>query len=225
LGIQRLSFRILIPSIRVIVTTLGFILSLSAGAPQIVGPQTEGTGKASPLHSIGTRLNGKGIPNFARVTHNLYRGAQPSAEGLAALKDLGVEVVVDLRGSASDSERALVNKLGMQYVSIPSHCPFPKDKPWADFLKVMSENRNKKVFVHCRLGDDRTGLAIASYRIADEGWSADEALNEMKAFGFRGVHHVMCPGLAEYVEHLPDRLKNSPAFRESVSQSNAKSSD
>jgi protein tyrosine phosphatase (PTP) superfamily phosphohydrolase (DUF442 family) len=218
LEVQSPSLQKLISSIRVIAITLWFVLTLSAGARQIEGPQVEDSAKASPLHSIGTRLNGKGIPNFGRVTPNLYRGAQPSADGMAALKDLGIDVVVDLRGSASDSERALVNKLGMQYVSIPSHCPFPKDKPWADFLKVMSENRNKRVFVHCRLGDDRTGLAIASYRIADEGWSADEALNEMKAFGFSGAHHALCPGLSKYVKHFPDRLKNSPAFRDLTPQ-------
>ena len=176
-------------------------------------PQAEGPAKASPTHSIATRLKGKGIPNFARVSPNLYRGAQPSADGLEALRGLGVDIIVDLRGSASDTEKAAVTRLGMQYVSIPSHCPFPKDKPWAQFLKVMQENRDKKVFVHCRLGDDRTGLAIASYRIADEGWSADEALNEMEAFGFTGVHHVICPGVKSYVEQLPKKLQKNSAFQ------------
>ena len=190
------------------------LLMSGAAAP----PQAEGPAKASPLHSLGTRLNGKGIPNFGQVSTNLYRGGQPSAEGLAALRGLGVDVVVDLRGSASDAEQAAVTKLGMQYISIPSHCPFPKDKTWAHFLKVMHENRDKKVFVHCRLGDDRTGLAIASYRIADEGWSADDALSEMREFGFTGVHHVICPGIEGYVERLPERLKSSPVFRDLPSQ-------
>jgi tyrosine-protein phosphatase SIW14 len=198
------------------------ILTIAALALVLQGsgipPQAEGPAKASPTHSIATRLGGKGIPNFAQVSPNLYRGAQPSAEGLAALKDLGVDIVVDLRGSASDTEKAAVAKLGMQYISIPSHCPFPTDKPWAQFLKVILDNRDKKVFVHCRLGDDRTGLAVASYRIADEGWSAKEALNEMEAFGFTGVHHVICPGMDRYVEHLPERLKEDPAFRETSQQ-------
>lgn len=200
---------------------LFFLLMITALAvsQNVSPPPVEGSPKASPLHSIATRLHGKGIPNFAEVTPNLYRGGQPSADGLAALKDLGVDVIVDLRGSASDSERDAVTKLGMQYVSIPSHCPFPRDKPWARFLQVMRENHNKKVFVHCRLGDDRTGLAIASYRIADEGWSTDEALNEMKEFGFTGVHHVICPGLAEYIGRFPERLKSSPAFQ-GLSQQN-----
>jgi len=127
---------------------------------------------------------------------------------------MGIHVVVDLRGSPSRAERDAVAKLGMEYISIPSHCPFPSDKPWARFLEVVRENRGKKIFVHCRLGDDRTGLAVATYRIAYEGWSADEALREMKAFGFNGVHHLICPGMAEYVKGFPERLKTDPAFRE-----------
>ena len=135
---------------------------------------------------------------------------------------MGVKVVIDLRGSASQTERDAVTKLGMEYISIPSHCPFPGDKPWARFLDEVRENRGKEVFVHCRLGDDRTELAVATYRIAEEGWSADEALREMKAFGFSGVHHLICPGMAEYVKKFPDRLKTDPAFRELGSEQEAK---
>jgi protein tyrosine phosphatase (PTP) superfamily phosphohydrolase (DUF442 family) len=148
------------------------------------------------------------------VTPDLYRGGQPGADGLEALSKMGVKIVVDLRGGHSKVEEAAVTKLGMQYISIPSHCPFPSDKPWARFLAVMRENQGKKVFVHCRLGDDRTGIAVATYRISEEGWSADEALNEMRKFGFSSVHHVICPGLTGYVEGFPERLKTSPAFRE-----------
>lgn len=159
-------------------------------------------------------MKARGVPNFGAVTPNLYRGGQPSPEGLQALKDVGVSLVVDLRGSASKDEEAQAAKLGMQYVSIPSHCPFPKDEPFAKFLRVLRENTGKKAFVHCRLGDDRTGMAVAAYRMAEEGWSAEEAMKEMKAFGFSTMHHAMCPGLADYEESFPQRLKTSQAFKE-----------
>jgi tyrosine-protein phosphatase SIW14 len=170
---------------------------------------------AAPVeHAMGTRLHAKGIPNFAEVTPNLYRGAQPNHEGLEALKNLGVNLVVDLRGGTNKDEEDTAKKLGMQYVSIPSHCPFPKDEPFAKFLRVIRENPAKKVFVHCRLGDDRTGMAVASYRMAEEGWSAEEAMKEMKTFGFSSAHHAICPGLANYEETFPERLKKDQAFKE-----------
>jgi protein tyrosine/serine phosphatase len=162
---------------------------------------------------MGTRLNAKGLPNFGAVAPNLYRGALPRNEGFEELKKLGVNVVVDMRGKSKDEEAA-VRKLGMEYISIPSHCPFPNDGTFAKFLRVIRENPGKKVFVHCRLGDDRTGMAVAAYRMAEEGWSADEAMKEMKAFGFSTLHRAICPGMADYEEKFPERLKTSTAFKE-----------
>jgi tyrosine-protein phosphatase SIW14 len=190
-----------------------FLLTFEIGLTP-TWPQSKNQDNPSPVHSIASRLSGTGIPRFGQVSETLYRGGQPSAEGLQELKRIGVQVVIDLRGSPSKTEREAVEKLGMEYVSIPSHCPFPNKKPWARFLGVVRENRGKKVFVHCRLGDDRTGLAVATYRIAEEGWSSEEALHEMKVFGFAGVHHVICPGMAEYVKKFPEQLKTDPAFRE-----------
>jgi protein-tyrosine phosphatase len=77
---------------------------------------------------------------------------------------------------------------------------------------VVHENKGKKIFVHCRLGDDRTGMMVAAYRMAEEGWTADEAMNEMRSFGFTKSHHLICPGLARYEKSFPKRLKNDPAF-------------
>jgi len=189
-----------------VVASLVAAVCLRAGSAQ--------SGSQGPTPAMGVHLQANGIPNFGQVSANLYRGAQPSSAGFETLKKTGIEIVVDLRGNHGKSEEEAVSRLGMQYVSIPSHCPFPSDRPWAAFLKVIEENPGKKVFVHCRLGDDRTGMAVASYRMAEEGRSAADAMKEMKAFGFSVAHHAICPGLEEYEERFPERLKKSAAFQE-----------
>jgi protein tyrosine phosphatase (PTP) superfamily phosphohydrolase (DUF442 family) len=161
--------------------------------------------------SLGRSLTIAGIPNAGEVTPTLYRGGQPTAQGFKALANLGINIVVDLRGSGN-SESEQVAKLGMRYVSIPWHCPFPKDDAFARFLILLRENPGKKVFVHCRLGDDRTGMAIAAYRMAEEGWTAIQAKQEMEAFGFTLPHHFICPSLSSYEETFPQRFKSNPAF-------------
>jgi protein tyrosine/serine phosphatase len=84
----------------------------------------------------------------------------------------------------------------MQYVALRWHCSFPKDRILAQFLTLLRENPGRKIFVHCRLGDDRTGMMIASYRMAQEGWSAEKAEKEMEKFGFSFTHkRLICPGL------------------------------
>jgi protein tyrosine phosphatase (PTP) superfamily phosphohydrolase (DUF442 family) len=161
---------------------------------------------------MGSRKHYVGLPNFAEVSPNLFRGGQPGVDGLEALKKMGVGIIVDMRGSKSPHEEIAVRKLGMQYLAIPWHCPFPSDAIFARFLRVIHDNPKKKIFVHCRLGDDRTGMAIAAYRMAEEGWSAEEALDEMEEFGFTGPHHVICPTLQLYERHFPEHFKNNPIF-------------
>lgn len=198
-----------IPKTSVFLLALAVLFQVNGATPQ--GAKTETT---PAQHPMGTRQSVQGIPNFGQVSDTLYRGALPNTTGLKALKKMGIDVVVDLRRGNDGFEEKTVTDLGMKYVSIPSRCPFPQDDPIARFLGTIEENRGKKVFVHCRLDDDRTGIAVAAYRMAEQGWNADEALKEMHAFGFSSLHTMMCPGLERYEQSFPERLKNDAAFRQ-----------
>lgn len=154
-----------------------------------------------------------GVPDFVEVTPHFYRGGQPKKQGFENLRRHGIDLVVDLRGDR-DRERQLVHSLGMEYVSLPWHCPFPHDEIFARFLKLMRDNAHRKIFVHCRLGDDRVGMMVAAYRMAEQHWTAERAMEEMKASGFSSSHHVLCPGLASYERHFPEHLRTNPAFQD-----------
>jgi protein tyrosine phosphatase (PTP) superfamily phosphohydrolase (DUF442 family) len=164
------------------------------------------------VHAFAQKLSLEGVPVFAQVTPTLYRGAQPTEEGFRNLAAMGVKIVVDQRGSRSEREQ--VTKLGMQYVAIPWHCPFPEDTIFARFLTLLRDNPGAKVFVHCLTGQDRTGMQIAAYRMAEQGWTAEEANQEMEAFGFSRSHHWRCPGLSSYEDRFPQRFQDSPAFKD-----------
>lgn len=178
----------------------------------------------SQCHRMTRRVKIEGIHNAGEVTPNLFRGGAPTTSGLSALKQKGVAIIVDLRG-VNQFERKKANALGMEYVPLPWHCPFPRDATFARFLKLLRDNRGKKVFVHCRLGDDRVGMAIAAYRMAEEGWSADEAMKEMEAYGFTWSHHFICVGLASYEAQFPQHWKNSPAFADLRARSRQTAAD
>jgi tyrosine-protein phosphatase SIW14 len=173
-------------------------------------PQTQEAAVPPAAHSAAQKQKFEGVKNFGEVTPTLYRGGQPSREGFEALAKMGVNIVVDGRLTGADKERERVNQLGMQYVSIPWHCLFPRDQTFARFLAVLRDNPGKKVFVHCRYGDDRTGMMVAAYRMAVEGWSADEARREMEQFGFKPL---VCPSLVPYEKRFPGRLKKNPTLQ------------
>ncbi|MBZ5680843.1 MAG: dual specificity protein phosphatase family protein [Acidobacteriia bacterium] len=162
--------------------------------------------------AIGRKLQEKGLPNFGEVTTALYRGGQPAPEGFEKLAQMGIDIVVDAGRSKKDQKQ--IEQLGMRYVPLPWYCPHPKDDVFARFLELVRENPNRKIFVHCRLGDDRTGMMIAAYRMGIEGWTAEQAMKEMQFFGYTAVHHVMCPGLAGYEKSFPERLRKNPVFAE-----------
>lgn len=159
------------------------------------------------------KLKLKGVKDFGEVTPTLYRGAHASREGLRNLREMGIQIVVDLRGRKRRDER-LASQLGMQYFPIPGLCFPQSDKKYAKFLEVIDKNPGKKIFVECRLGDDRTGMAIAAFRMANQGYTPKEAMEEMHAFGFTPIHHVMCWFLARYEKRFPETYATRPAFAE-----------
>jgi hypothetical protein len=182
------------------------LLSQSALIQAAMGQQE------SPAHTGVTHIDKNLIPDFGEVTPTLYRGGEPKKGGFEALAKMGVQIVVDLRGDR-DVERREVARLGIKYVPMPWQCSFPKDRIFAEFITLIRENPGKKIFVHCRVGDDRTGMMVAAYRMVEEGWSAEKAKQEMLTYGFNFTHrHLICPRLADYEEEFPKRFATKPEF-------------
>jgi protein tyrosine phosphatase (PTP) superfamily phosphohydrolase (DUF442 family) len=150
-----------------------------------------------------------GLPNLHQVSDDLYRGAQPEPEGFAELHKMGVKTVVNLRYMHSDRDdirEGGVPKDAFKYEHIRMHAWNAKDEDIVAFLKVMADDGNHPVFVHCQHGADRTGTAVAVYRLAVQGWSVEDALKEMMHGGF-GFHEVW-GNLLEYLRNLDvERIK------------------
>jgi protein tyrosine phosphatase (PTP) superfamily phosphohydrolase (DUF442 family) len=149
---------------------------------------------------LGCSTTGKtvaGINNFDTVKEGvLYRGAQPSKEGIATLKARGVLTVVNLRDDPASWEKDAVEGAGMKYVSIPSDASKTNPAGIEAFLRTM-ENGEKPVFVHCHVGRDRTGLNVAVYRIVDEGESREAAIRDLHDHGYQSLFF---PGIERYLK-------------------------
>src|SRR5262249_318960 len=92
-----------------------------------------------------------GVANAGKISDTVFRGAQPSLQGLAELKKLGVTTIVDLRGNRGPValERAQAEALGLKFVEIPvSGWSTPSTAQVAKFLKLLREAPSQKVFVH-----------------------------------------------------------------------------
>jgi protein-tyrosine phosphatase len=136
--------------------------------------------------SDATGLPAIRIKNFGRVNANYFRGAEPRDEEYAKLASVGIRTVIDLRSDDVDAEdRLLVERAGMKYVRIPmtTHVP-PTSAVIERFLGLVDDPKSQPVYVHCVGGRHRTGVMTAVYRMVREGWAADRAFKEMKAYRF-----------------------------------------
>ena|SRR5688572_12115351 len=134
------------------------------------------------------------LPRFQQVSKRLYRGAQPRDGGIRKLRELGINTVINLRGTSdrTRAEDAEVRALGLNYfnVSLPNWAR-PQDERVARILELMSAPKNGRVFIHCKDGVDRTGMIVAIYRMTYDGWSSNQALAEAEQFGMRRTQFWM----------------------------------
>lgn len=137
---------------------------------------------------------GSAIKNFCQVTPNiLWRGGKPDKDSAAWLVEEGVRTVVNLELLHDDQNIFEQVRLGnnekyeVSYYRVRDWEPLPiiasnlSDEHVAEFLAIMDQ-APKPVYVHCRSGENRTGLMVAAYKVIVEGEDADTAIDEMAGY-------------------------------------------
>ena len=168
------------------IVVCGVVCSLATWANEIVAffgvGQFDNQRRAVAEKKWAQRLELVGVPNLHKVSQQLYRGAQPSAEGMRELKKLGIKTIVNLRSFHSDRDE--IGDTGLGYEHIFMKTWHPESKEVVRFLKIVTDPNQAPVFLHCQRGADRTGTMCAIYRVAVQGWSKAEAIKEMTKGGF-----------------------------------------
>ena len=129
----------------------------------------------------------EGVPNLYKVTDRLYRSAQPTSEGIRNLKQVGIRTILNLRSFHSDQEAT--GDAQLDYENIAEKSWHPEEEDAVRFLQTVTDTNRTPVLVHCQHGADRTGTMCAVYRIVIQGWSKEEAIQEMTEGGY-GFHAV-----------------------------------
>jgi protein tyrosine/serine phosphatase len=157
------------------------------------------------------------IGNFGQMDERYYRGAQPQPGDYQALKDLGVNTVIDLRNDPVAFEKGAVEALGMKYINIPmSGWKSPQQKDVDAFLALVNNPETGKFFVHCKAGIHRTGVVGAAYRYTNYGWDYDAVYKEMKDYNYsNGLVHGK---LGSFVKKWGTRLADEKTKTVSVAQ-------
>jgi protein tyrosine/serine phosphatase len=75
---------------------------------------------------------------------------------------------------------------------------------------IQEAQANGPVLMHCKHGSDRTGLMAAMYRVVVQGWSKEDALNEMTQGGF-GTSNGFKDGVRYMMKADIDKLRTALA--------------
>lgn len=148
-------------------------------------------------------------PNFAKVRDDLFRGGHPSSVHLAYLKGLGVRTIVDLEipdlveateaDIAEEDRDAAIAGLAVVHAPMSAFEPAKSDRfdqQMNDVLTLLDDRTKGPFYVHCKHGQDRTGLVIGLERVVVERWASKDAYDEMLRVGF----HPFFFGLKHYFE-------------------------
>ena len=142
----------------------------------------------------------------------LWCGSKPDRCGAESLLSLGVRTVVNLELRHDDMKafqvarpsKVLSEKVDYfrireseSYVLLP---PSVLDSDVAEFLAIV-KTQPKPIYVHCRSGQNRTGVMVAAYRVLLEGWSPKNAIDEMGKY--KGIWFWL--GDANYINSLKGR--------------------
>lgn len=155
----------------------------------------EETGKSMGLYvDLGDVVSA----NSATPADGLTSAGQPDEAALRVFADSGYVAVIDMRGANENrgiDEAAVVESLGMQYISLPIDSPDAMSFENAEKLGTLIDSVDGPVLLHCGSGN-RVG-ALLALRKSLQGASDEEALAYGREGGMTGAEPLVRQRLAE----------------------------
>jgi len=112
------------------------------------------------------------ILNFLEISPDLLTAGQPSAEQFSAIKEAGVQCVINLAMPYSTgfiaNEDEVVRGIGMDYIYIGIDWENPQVDGLRAFFTAMQQLKGKKVLVHCAM-NMRVSSFVYLYRVLQLG--------------------------------------------------------
>ncbi|SDN67189.1 Protein tyrosine/serine phosphatase [Pseudomonas arsenicoxydans] len=146
--------------------------------------------------------------NLFQMSPTLYRSALPDSGVVPLLEKLKVGTVINF---LPESDSRWLSAPGINQVQLPYRTNHVDDAQVIAALRAIQAAEAKgPVLMHCKHGSDRTGLMAAMYRVVVQGWSKEDALNEMTEGGFGDSTHFK-DGVRYMMQADTDKLRTALA--------------
>lgn len=128
-----------------------------------------------------------------KVSDLIYRSRVPKTwDEVAQIKAQGVDTIINLQSSPLfrkkcvyyRKEEKLLQEYGIKVIYIPLHLfKVPTLYQLEEIYQTLIKS-SSKTLIHCKHGVDRTGMAIAYWKIKANAVTLDEAIKDMLHHGF-----------------------------------------
>jgi protein tyrosine phosphatase (PTP) superfamily phosphohydrolase (DUF442 family) len=126
------------------------------------------------------------VPRLVCLDRDFATGAQPAGQAYAKAAASGFRAVLSLRtgneGVDLERERAMVEQAKMRYFNIPVVSSSPRAEQADAFIAIAKNRSNHPMLINCASAN-RVGAFMMIYRVLEQGWSEDKALEEAKKIG------------------------------------------
>ncbi|KTC14066.1 protein tyrosine phosphatase [Pseudomonas marginalis ICMP 9505] len=146
--------------------------------------------------------------NLHQMTPTLYRSALPNSTAVPVLENLKIATVINF---LPESDSDWLKSSDIKQVQLIYRTNHVDDSDVLAALRAIQDAQaNGAVLMHCKHGSDRTGLIAAMYRVVVQGWSKEDALNEMTLGGF-GSSNGFKDGVRYMMKADIDKLRTALA--------------
>lgn len=128
-----------------------------------------------------------GITNACQPLADLVTGGQPSEAQLDAFRGAGGAAVLDVRAASEPrplDERAVAQRLGLEYVVVPVAAGTLTDDTMEQILGTLRRLKGRALLFHCASGN-RVGAALIPYLVLDQGMEEEDAVAQAVRAGLR----------------------------------------
>jgi protein tyrosine phosphatase (PTP) superfamily phosphohydrolase (DUF442 family) len=129
------------------------------------------------------------VPRVLCLDSSFATGGQPTDQAYAKAAAGGFHSVLSLRaaneGMDLTRERSLVEKNNLRYFNIPVVSSAPRPEQADEFLRLVKEKSNHPMLINCASAN-RVGAFMMIFRVLEQGWAEDKALQEAIKIGLRG---------------------------------------
>ena len=158
--------------------SFALVVALVGAAPT---PQTE-----RPLPNRFERTVNVDVPVVLCIDDKPSVGGQPTGSAYAKAATNGFRSVLTLRSKPDGvdlvRERLMVEQNKMRYSNISAGAKLPRHEQVEEFLALVRDKANHPMLVNCAFAE-RVAPFMMIFRITEQGWSEDKAVEEAKGSG------------------------------------------